>query len=110
MKDDNLKILGSLEKNPGFSQRQHASETGMSLGKLNYCLKELIEKGCVKANNFRRSSNKRAYAYILTPKGLEEKATLTLRFLHYKMHEYERLQNEIDQLKKEAGVEQPNDR
>ncbi|MES9883897.1 MAG: MarR family EPS-associated transcriptional regulator [Sedimenticola sp.] len=103
MKGDDLNLLRSLVKNPGYSQRQHAKEIGMSLGKLNYCLKKLVEKGWVKANNFRRSKNKMAYGYLLTPKGVEEKANLTVTFLRSKMHEYEQLRSEIELLKQEVN-------
>ncbi|MES9906027.1 MAG: MarR family EPS-associated transcriptional regulator [Sedimenticola sp.] len=103
MKGDDLNLLRSLEKNPGYTQRQHAKETGMSLGKLNYCLKKLMEKGWVKANNFRRSKNKMAYAYLLTPKGVDEKSKLTITFLRCKMQEYEQLRSEIELLKQEVS-------
>jgi len=95
-------ILKSLEKNPELSQRQLSAALGFSLGKVNFCMKALIGKGCLKVNNFRTSNNKRAYAYLLTPLGMEEKSRLTLAFLHYKMQEYERLYNEIEELKTEA--------
>jgi len=95
-------ILKSLEKNPVLSQRQLAAELGYSLGKVNFCLKALIGKGCLKVNNFRTSNNKRAYAYLLTPLGVEEKSHMTLAFLHYKMQEYDRLRGEIEVLKREA--------
>ena len=71
-----LKVLRSLEENPEITQRELAAELGVSLGKTNYCLKALIEKGWVKANNFKNSNNKAAYAYLLTPRGLEEKARI----------------------------------
>lgn len=85
-----------------MSQRQIARELGISLGKANYCLKALIEKGLLKAGNFRNSKNKLAYAYKLTPKGIEEKASVTVRFLKKKINEYEQLQKEIDELRKES--------
>ena len=73
----------------------------MSLGKANYCLKALIEKGQVKARNFKNSTNKRAYLYLLTPKGIEAKAQISVRFLQRKMDEYEALHAEIQQLRNE---------
>lgn len=97
------KIFKLVEANPEISQRQMASELGISLGKANYCLKALIEKGLLKANNFRNSKNKLAYAYKLTPKGIEEKASVTVRFLKKKMQEYEQLQREIAELRTESG-------
>lgn len=72
------------------------------MGKVNYCLNALVEKGCLKVNNFRNSDNKLAYAYLLAPHGVEEKAGITVYFLIYKMQEYERLRAEITELKREA--------
>ncbi len=96
------KILKLIEANPQRSQREVANELGISLGKANYCLKALIEKGILKASNFHNSHNKLAYLYKLTPKGIEEKASITSRFLKIKMHEYELLQREIEALQLEA--------
>jgi EPS-associated MarR family transcriptional regulator len=96
------KILKRLEADPEVSQRELAGELGVSLGKVNYCLKALAEKGLLKANNFRGNPNKRAYLYFLTPKGIQEKSRVTLRFLKYKMAEYEALTEEIKELKREA--------
>lgn len=95
-------LLKTLEENPGLSQRDLAKKLGVSLGKVNFCLKALIEKGSVKINNFRNSENKLAYAYLLTPHGVEEKARITVHFLKNKMQEYERLRAEIEELKREA--------
>ena len=95
-------LLKILEENPSLSQRDLASHLGISLGKVNFCLKALIEKGCLKVNNFRNSNNKLAYAYLLTPHGVEERARMTSVFLQYKMHEYDRLRAEIDELKNEV--------
>lgn len=99
------KILKLIEANPEISQRQLARELGVSLGKTNYCLKALIEKGLLKAANFRNSQNKMAYVYKLTPKGIEEKTSVTVRFLKARLKEYETLQSEIEQLRKEVSVE-----
>jgi EPS-associated MarR family transcriptional regulator len=93
------KILRLLENNPQMSQRDLARALSISLGKVNYCLQALIDKGLVKANNFRRSSNKVAYAYLLTPRGIEEKAKVTAQFLVRKVAEYEALEKEIEQLR-----------
>lgn len=95
-------LLKTLEDNPGLSQRDMAKLLGISLGKVNFCINALIEKGCLKVKNFRNSDNKLAYAYLLTPHGVEEKARITVQFLKYKMQEYERLRAEIDDLKREA--------
>lgn len=97
-----LKILRHLEDNPDISQRDLARELGVSLGKANYCLKALIEKGFVKAQNFRESDNKRGYLYVLTPEGLEAKMRISLDFLKRKMAEYEKLRREIQQLKRDT--------
>ena len=95
-------LLKTLEANPRLSQRELAAHLGVSLGKVNFCLKALIDKGCLKVNNFRNSDNKLAYAYFLTPHGVEEKARMTVSFLQYKMMEYDRLREEIEELRSEA--------
>ena len=95
-------LLKALEENPSLSQRDLANRLGISLGKVNFCLKALVGKGCIKVNNFRNSENKLAYAYLLTPRGVEEKANMTVAFLRYKMQEYDRLRAEIEELKREA--------
>jgi EPS-associated MarR family transcriptional regulator len=96
------KLLKLLEPNPGLSQREVARELGISLGKVNYCLNALIEKGWIKAANFKNSRNKSAYMYILTARGFEEKARVTTRFLQSKLREYEALKDEIEQIRGEA--------
>jgi EPS-associated MarR family transcriptional regulator len=95
-------LLKTLEENPGLSQRDLAKKLGVSLGKVNYCLNALVEKGSVKINNFRNNHNKLAYAYLLTPSGIEQKARMTVEFLQIKMREYERLKTEIEALQREA--------
>jgi EPS-associated MarR family transcriptional regulator len=95
-------LLRTLENNPGLSQRDLAKQLGVSLGKVNYCLNALIDKGCLKVNNFRNSDNKLAYAYLLTPQGVEQKALLTVEFLQIKTQEYERLRVEIAELQREV--------
>lgn len=98
------KLLRLLSVNPKISQRELARELGISLGKTNYCLTALIEKGLLKVQSFKNSQNKRAYIYLLTPGGIEEKALVTLRFLGRKMAEYEALQQEIEHLRREAAT------
>lgn len=100
--ETHYKLLKLLEQNPELSQRELAKELGISLGKANYCLQAVIERGWVKAKNFTHSSNKRAYAYILTPTGIEHKAKVTLRFLKHKVAEYDALQKYIEQLRQEV--------
>lgn len=96
------KIFKLVELNPEISQRELAHELGISLGKTNYCLKALIVKGLLKASNFRNSHNKMAYVYKLTPRGIEEKANVAVRFLKQKVTEYELLASEIESLRQEA--------
>ena len=95
-------LLKTLEGNSSLSQRDLAKQLGISLGKVNFCLNALIEKGCLKVNNFRNSDNKLAYAYLLTPRGVEERARITVSFLKHKINEYELLRAEIEELKQEA--------
>jgi EPS-associated MarR family transcriptional regulator len=95
-------LLKKLEENPGLSQRDLAKQLGVSLGKVNFCLNALVSKGSLKVNNFRNNDNKLAYVYLLTPRGVEEKARITVQFLKHKMQEYELLKKEIEELKHEA--------
>lgn len=97
-----LRVLRVLETNPQWSQRQLAAELGVSLGGLNYVLKALVERGCVKADNFRKSGSKGAYLYVLTPTGIAEKTSLATAFLSRKLEEYEFLRLEIEVLKHEV--------
>jgi len=94
-------LLRRLEQNPDCTQRELSSEMGISLGKVNYCLKKLIEKGWVKAKNFHNSNNRSSYSYLLTPTGIEEKGKLTIEFLQRKIEEYEMLKSKISQLQEE---------
>jgi EPS-associated MarR family transcriptional regulator len=96
------KILRILEEDPDISQRELARALGISLGRANFCLKALIEKGWIKVNNFKNSNNKKAYMYLLTRRGMAEKARVTSRFLERKVAEYEALRREIEQLQREA--------
>ncbi len=102
--DDSItyELFKNLEADPNTSQRALSHTLGISLGKVNYCLKALIAKGWVKAKSFEQSSNKSNYAYILTPSGLESKARVTARFLRHKIAEYERLQIEIETMRREV--------
>jgi EPS-associated MarR family transcriptional regulator len=96
-----LKILKCIEANPHISQRQLAQELGVSVGKINYCMQALMTKGLLKAGNFKRSSDKMAYLYLLTPAGIEEKTKLTASFLKRKIAEHEKITQEIEQLKRD---------
>ena len=96
------KVIKIIEENPDISQRQLAEELGVSLGKTNYCIKALIERGIIKACNFKNSHKKLAYTYLLTPKGINEKAKITYRFLKKRMAEYEQLHEEIEELRAEV--------
>jgi EPS-associated MarR family transcriptional regulator len=101
--ENHLKVLRLLMENSNMNQRDLADALGVSLGKTNYCIKALVEKGLIKVQNFRNSQNKLAYAYLLTPLGIAEKASLTARFLRRKLAEYESLNREIEVLKQEVG-------
>ena len=96
-------MLRALEANPELSQRQLAAELGVSLGGVNYALKALMERGFVKAGNFRKSGRKVVYLYVLTPAGIAEKTSLAVAFLGRKLAEYEVLKQEIEALKGEVG-------
>ena len=103
LNDENrYKLLKLLHDNPEMNQREIASALGLSLGKANFCLRALIEKGWIKVGNFSRSSNKKAYVYLLTLKGIEEKTQVTKEFLARKEKEYEELRAEIEDLQNEA--------
>ena len=99
-----FRIIRRLEADPHLSQRTLAKELGISLGKANYCLQALMQKGLIKAGNFQHSKNKRLYMYVLTPKGIEEKAKATVRFLQRKMKENEAIVAEIQQLREEIAA------
>jgi EPS-associated MarR family transcriptional regulator len=102
--DLRYKLLKLLAEEPQISQRDLAGRLGISVGKTNYCLSALVDKGLVKINNFRRANNKLAYAYLLTPRGIEEKARVTVSFLQRKMREYAELSEEIEALRRETRV------
>jgi MarR family transcriptional regulator, temperature-dependent positive regulator of motility len=96
------RLLKYLAEHPDASQRDLASALGISLGKVNYCLRALVEKGLLKARNFRSSHRKSAYAYVLTPRGIEEKVQVTYAFLRRKLEEYDALAGEIQRLSAEV--------
>ncbi|MCX5764678.1 MAG: MarR family EPS-associated transcriptional regulator [Gemmatimonadetes bacterium] len=98
-----LELIRLLEADPVLTQRQLSKLLGVSLGKANYCLRELISRGLVKAKNYRTSQNKAAYLYILTPSGIAAKGDMARRFLVRKMHEYDALTAELEVLRREAG-------
>lgn len=97
-----LDLLRKLEISPELTQRELSKEMGVSLGKINYCMQKLIEKGWVKISNFSNNPSKVSYIYLLTPQGIEQKGKLTISFLKIKLEEYEVLKKEINKLKKDA--------
>lgn len=99
-----LRVLRLLENNSQVNQRELSDQLGVSLGKVNYCIKALLERGLIKIDNFRNSQNRLAYMYFLTPIGITEKALLTRRYLEIKLAEYEALKDEIDVLAKEVDA------
>ena len=101
--DTHFRVLRLLQDNPEMSQRELAEAVGISVGGTHYVLNALIEKGLVKLGNFTAAEDKRRYAYVLTPKGIAEKAAITKRFLARKIEEYEALKSEIDELSQEVG-------
>ena len=98
-----FELLCLLEKEPGLTQRELADRLDISLGKANYCVKGLIEKGAIKLANFRASPDKLGYVYVLTPKGISQRLALTRRFLARKVKEYERLKAQIDALEQDIA-------
>jgi EPS-associated MarR family transcriptional regulator len=96
------KLMRLLEASPRLSQRDAARELGISLGKVNYCVRALVRAGLIKATRFKNSRNKAAYMYLLTPRGIETKAGLTLRFLQLRLREYEQLRAEIEEIRRDA--------
>ena len=85
---DNFNVLRKLDKEPSITQRELSSKLGISLGKINYCLKELRKKGLIKISNFKKNKNKINYVYLLTPKGIAAKTKLTINFMKIKLKEY----------------------
>lgn len=101
--DTHFRVLHLLQENPEMSQRELAAAVGVSVGGMHYVLNALIEKGLVKLGNFTAAADKRRYAYILTPRGIAEKAAITKRFLERKIEEYDALKAEIEALRDELG-------
>ena len=99
--DTEYLVLKKLENNPRLTQRELSVELGLSLGKTNYVIKALVDKGWLKLNNFKRSDNKLGYIYLLTPRGISGKTILARNFLMRKSEEYNRLEEEIEKLKNE---------
>ena len=101
-----LRVLRLLQANPQMTQREMAEALGVSLGKTNFCIKALFQRGLIKLHNFQNSRHKLAYSYFLTPAGIAEKSAITARFLKRKMAEYEQLRVEIASLRDEvAGID-----
>ena len=94
-KNDYLNILRQIKYSSKLTQRELATKLGFSLGKLNYCLKELQKKGLIKISNFEKNQNKLRYLYILTPKGMTQKTKLTIKFMKLKMKEYDQLKKDL---------------
>ncbi len=92
---DHFNVMRKIQKQPKTSQRNLAGQLGFSLGKLNYCLKALQQKGLIKIKNFQKNTNKVNYIYVLTPKGINEKTKLTVNFMKRKIKEYEELKGEL---------------
>lgn len=99
-----LKVMQLISKDPDISQRELAARLGVSLGKVNYCMKALVGKGLVKIQNFRNSQNKVGYAYLLTPEGVASKARLTVQYLKIRVKEYDALKEEIAELQRDLEV------
>lgn len=93
---DNLNVLRKIQKKPNSTQREFAKELGFSLGKFNYCIKALQQKGYIKIKNFKKNPKKTNYLYILTPQGIAAKTKLTINFMKRKMQEYDELKKEIE--------------
>lgn len=100
--DVHYRLLKLIAERPQASQRQLSEALGISLGKINYCVKALLDQGWIKATNFKNNKNKLAYAYLLTPSGIDAKARITARFLKSKIAEYQMLKAEIEQLTAEV--------
>ena len=99
--EEYFNIIRKISKDSNISQREMSTELGISLGKINYCLRALKEKGFIKIKNFSKSENKMKYFYVLTPKGISEKTKITIRFMKQKIREYDELKKEIKKYNKE---------
>ena len=93
-----LEILRNIEINPSLTQRQMAKDLDVSLGKINYLIKSLIEKGSLIIHNFRTSGNKLGYLYVITPEGIEQRRKLTLLFLKRRSEEFDKLKKEMERI------------
>ncbi len=102
--NDHFEVLRKIQKRPETTQRELAEELGFSLGKLNYCMKALQHKGLIKIHNFKRNPKKINYLYVLTPKGIEHKFNLTLKFMKKKMQEYDELKKEINEKNENGNI------
>jgi EPS-associated MarR family transcriptional regulator len=100
--ESEFQILRALDSNPNLSQRELSKKSGVSLGRVNYCLNALVKKGWIELGKFTASEHRRRYAYILTPKGMEQKAKATYHFLRRKMEEFDALEKEIEELRAEV--------
>ncbi|MBS0617813.1 MAG: MarR family EPS-associated transcriptional regulator [Spirochaetes bacterium] len=100
------KLFKTIVEHPQINQRELSQHLGISLGKANYCLKALIAKGWVKAQNFKNNKHKLSYAYLLTPSGIEQKASITVSYLKRKMQEYDELKTAVEELKREVEVQE----
>ncbi|MBX3721904.1 MAG: MarR family EPS-associated transcriptional regulator [Turneriella sp.] len=100
------KLFKAIAEHPQINQRDLSRTLGISLGKANYCLRALMEKGWVKVQNFKNNKNKLSYAYLLTPSGIEQKASVTLRYLKRKMEEYDQLKSAVEELQKEVKMQE----
>ncbi len=109
MNEAQFRTLRELSEESEISQRDLSKKIGLSLGSINFIMKELIKKGYVKAQRFKNSNNKAAYLYVLTPQGINERIKLTQYFLQLKLEEYERLQKEIEELKNENHAQNGED-
>ena len=95
--EESLELMHILEKNPYLSQRQLSKEIGSSIGKVNYCLKGLIDVGFIKIENFKNSNKKINYAYVITPEGIQQKINLTKKYIEIKIQEYDKLKQYLDE-------------
>ncbi len=102
--ETHYRLLNLIQDNPNISQRKLAEEMGVSVGKVNYCIKALMEVGHLKFNNFKRSKNRLGYVYLLTPRGIKEKAKVAVKFLAIKQQQYDEIKKEVDRLRIEIGL------
>lgn len=101
--EETIKLLSHIESNPQATQRDLVDKLDVSLGKVNFIINALAERGIIKLERFKSSKNKKGYLYLLTPKGMTEKAEITRRFLKSKVEEYDKLKVEIEELKAQVG-------